>query len=188
MEAPRERGPSTELRPRAEVAVVSAGAGEMGGMVIPGLAMASPEAARADARPPDAPVPLREDEGLELNVAERAGTGAEGLEPRRQGRRFLLAVLPTDRIETASELSGTCKVALNEGVVELGGSVREIEGISGETEPMYVGDSTRAGSSDCWAGGEGGCGAREDACEVWGESREGSMILSLLRRDLFDGA
>ena len=79
-------------------------------------------------------MPLREgglpepDDGVELNVTER--TGVLGLEPRRQGRRFLLAVLPTDLIETASELSGTCSVALNEGVVELGGSVRAMDGMS----------------------------------------------------------
>lgn len=133
MDAPRERGPSPELRPRADAAVVSAGAGEMGGMLIAGLTIASPDAARADARPPAA-VPLREgglpepDDGVELNVTER--TGVLGLEPRRQGRRFLLAVLPTDLIETASELSGTCSVALNEGVVELGGSVRAMDGMS----------------------------------------------------------
>ena len=57
------------------------------------------------------------------------------------------------------------------------------------TEEIPVGDSTRAASSDC-AGGEGGYGAdvERDACEFCAESREGSMILSLLRSDLFDEA
>ena len=65
--------------------------------------------------------------------------------------------------------------------------------MGGRSCPRPVGDSTSAEPAEC-AGGEGGCGAdierswREDDCEAGGVSREGSMILSLLRRLLFDDA
>lgn len=156
---------------------------------MPGFAIASPDAASAEARP----VFLREvdlpdaDDKVGPDVAE-VGTGGIGVpwfDPRRQGRRFV--PLPVDLIETASELSGTLSVDPKLVVVRLTdmgcGSV--ISGVS------PVGDSTSVLPSEC-AGGEGGYGAdverswREDVWEDWGESREGSMILSLLRRLLFD--
>ena len=154
-------------------------------------------------------------EGACANVAEReAGGMTDGLalpgveelalEARRQGRRLLL-VLPVERMDAASELSlGTCRVEPNEGVVWLVGR-REIVGMSWEMW-MPVGDSTRPAPSSAWAGGDGGCGADIErsrfadwlwvAAELVGsgggggcagvESREGSMMLSLLRRDLLD--
>ena len=72
---------------------------------MPGFAMASPDAARAEARPVFLRDELLLEEGVGPNVAERGtgGTGVLGFDPRRQGRRFLLAVLPTDLMDTASE-------------------------------------------------------------------------------------
>ena len=126
------------------------------------------------------------------SVAERGtgGTGAPGLEVRRQGRRFLLVALLTEWIEAASELSGTWRVDPKEGVVELGGRVCVMDGISLSWEVVRPsGDSTRASSAEgaegvrSWRIVEDGCG---DGCG--GGSREGSMMESLLRRDLFEDA
>ena len=95
-DAPRERGArrSNEVRPCADV---SAGANE-GGRVTAGCAMASPDAASADARPPGAAAEfLRGGERpVLLPVAERGTGGGPGLEGRRQGRRFLLVALLTE--------------------------------------------------------------------------------------------
>ena len=105
------------MRPWAGVWDVSAGA-RLGGRVMAGFAMASPEAARAEASPPEA-VFLRGGERPRAagpEVVERGrGGGGPGLEVRRQGLRFLLVALLTEWMEAASELSGTLRVEPKEG-------------------------------------------------------------------------
>ena len=192
-------GRSYELRPRAATEEVSAGEGAMGGMVMAGCAMARPEAASAEASPPTA-VDLRgvarpgtgaDAEGAAATVAERGMPGVDALaltgvlafDVRRQGLRFASALL-TELMEAAPELSGTCSVE-NVGAVELMG-MSAIVGMSwGSVIP--VGDSTRGGG----VGGaemERPCRAEDDGCGLGSGagSREGSIILSLLRSDLFD--
>ena len=122
-----------------------------------GFAMASPEAASADASPPAA-VFLRGGERPFDVVAERgtAGTAGAGLEGRRQGRppvRFLPEVLLTEWTEAASELSGTWRDWPKLGVVDDGGRVRVMEGMSWESEAMPVGDSTKGSSEAAGASG-----------------------------------
>lgn len=168
-------------------------------MDMAGCAMARPEAARADASPPAAvgfrgvprPGTGADAEGDAATVAERgtpgvdalALTGVLALDVRRQGLRFAFA-LPTDLMDAASELSGTCSDE-NVGAVELMG-MSAIVGISCESVSP-VGDSTSAGGV-CGAESERSCRAEDDCgLGVGGAgSREGSMILSLLRSDLFD--
>ena len=192
-------GRSYELRPRAATDDVSAGEGAMGGMVMAGCAMARPEAARAEARPPAAvgfrgvprPGTGADAEGAAATVAERGMPGVDvlalsgvlALDVRRQGLRLAFA-LPTDLMDAASELSGTCSVE-NVGAVELMG-MSAIVGMSCESA-IPVGDSTRAGG----VGGaemERSCRAEDDGCGLGSGagSREGSIILSLLRRDLLE--
>ena len=162
-----------------------------------GCAMARPEAARAEARPPAAvgfrgvprPGTGADAEGDAATVAERGTPGVDALtgvlafDVRRHGLRFAFA-LPTERMDAASESPGTCSVE-NVGAVELIG-MSAIVGMSCcSVNP--VGESTRAGGV-CGAERERSC-RDEGGCELGGAgggSRDGSMILSLLRIDLFD--
>ena len=119
-------------RPDAAPPLEGTSAGEMAGRLMPGFAIARPDAANADASPVAA-VPFRGGDLLEPTltvgpmVAER-GWFELALELRRQGRRFLLVALPMELIDTASELSGTSNVEPIEGVVTLGDMVRLMEG------------------------------------------------------------
>ncbi|KAJ2985759.1 hypothetical protein NUW54_g10042 [Trametes sanguinea] len=123
-------------------------------------------------------------------VAER-GVRELALDPRRHGRRFLLVALPRELIETASELSGTRRVEPTAGVVALGVMVRPMEGRSPVGCVSPVGDSTSTVPFSGLTGGEAGA-ERERSWreEVWAGvlevSREGSMMLSLLRIDPLD--
>lgn len=72
---------------------VSLSVGDICGMRVPGFAIANPEAASADARPPAA-VGLRLGDLLLLLLVGRGGGCSFAAEERRQGLRFL--VPPTE--------------------------------------------------------------------------------------------
>ena len=81
-------------------------------------------------------------------------------------------------------MSGTWRFWPKDEPAEAGGRALAMGGISWESA-MPVGDSTSAVSS-AGSGGEGAEGARGGGAGTGGLSREGSMMLSLLRRDLFE--
>ena len=123
-----------------------------------GCAMARPEAARAEARPPAAvgfrgvprPGTGADAEGDAATVAERGTPGVDALtgvlafDVRRHGLRFAFA-LPTERMDAASESPGTCSVE-NVGAVELI-RMSAIVGMSCSCSLNPVGESTRRGLS-----------------------------------------